>query len=121
MYSGFSGDRRASSSERSTAFFRDASSNSLTLAEPTRLPYTELTDRLMVLAAPAVETALLAYRILPSSLPPRDATHSSAVEKLSTLVNIACASSLLKIAITLNISCCVDYIISVEPCGGAAV
>ena len=94
MNSGFSGARRARSSARRTTRSSAASSNSLIVAMPTRLPNATCTPRSVLLTMPLVETLFKAKRMLPSTEPVRDAVHSSAVDSAMTLsrMALACAS-----------------------------
>jgi hypothetical protein len=60
MNSGFSGASFASSSARRTTFSSDASSNSLIVAVPMRLPYATCTPSCMSSTVPLVDTLLSA-------------------------------------------------------------
>lgn len=103
MNSGFSGASRARSSARRTTRSSAASSNSLMVAVPTRLPNATDTPRSVLLTMPLVETLFSAKRMLPSIEPVSDAVHSSAVDRAMTLsrMALACAS----VRMLIGISC----------------
>src|SRR5690606_13708600 len=95
--SGFSGASQASSSARRTTFSSDASSNSLIVAVPTRLPNATCTPRLVSPTMPLVDTLLRANRTLPSIDPCNCAAPSSALDSLMTLSRIVLHSCSVKI------------------------
>ena len=99
MNSGFSGARRARSSARRTTRSSAASSNSLMVAVPTRLPNATSTASSVLSTMPLVEMLLSAKRMLPSIEPDSVAVHWSAFDSLTTLSRMALACSSVKMLI----------------------
>src|SRR5690554_1290966 len=129
MNSGFSGASRASSSALRTTRSSAASSNSLIVAVPTRLPNATCTPSSALLTSPLVETLLRAKRMLPSTEPVRVAVHSSACDRPTTFSRMALACSSVKMVMSSNSPWCrsaeraggVDHVDAVKAGGGRAV
>src|SRR5690606_20368093 len=129
MNSGFSGASLARSSARRTTRSSEASSNSLIVADPMRLPKATLTASCTSSTMPLVETLLSAKRMLPLLPPLSVAVQSSAVDSATTLSRIALAWASVKMLMSCCISCAgsaerpggIDDIDAVEACGGRAM
>src|SRR5688500_13376547 len=131
MNSGFSGASRARSSARRTTRSSAASSNSLIVAVPTRLPKATCTASSVSSTMPLVDTLLSAKRMLPAVLPVSCAVHSSAFDSATTLSRMALARSSVNIPIanspenrgrkSAEAACGVEDVDAGEACGAGAV